>query len=57
MKYKDIEPYRARKLIIKKMEEYSDFQSSKGEAKMFSEGLRDIVIATADYSRLKSEVV
>lgn len=57
MKYKDIEPYRARKLIIKKMEEYSDFQSSKGEAKMFSEGLKDIVIATADYSRLKSEVV
>lgn len=57
VKYKDVAPYRARKLIIKKMEEYSDFQDSKGNAKMISEGLKDIVIATSDYSRLKLEVI
>lgn len=57
LKYKDIDPYRARKFIIKNIKEDNGMQSSSDKAKILSEGLKDIVIATADYSRLKLEVI
>ncbi len=51
--YKDVSPYKARSLILKRLkDEFDSYYDLDGNAKALIEGLKDIVYATADYERL-----
>ena len=56
--YKDVTQYKARSEILERLKEYFDFSGDlDGDKRALIEGLRDIVIATADYERLSFEEI
>jgi len=55
MEYKEVSPYKARKLILKNMNLNFNVDCD-GESRELMDGIKDIIRATADYERLHLEV-